>query len=249
MNISKHIAILLFTLSLALGLSGCFLAPPTGPGAWDRAEVSPMLICSQDPVNVSWRATRLGCLGDGCPPPPTVDIVSQPDQFSGNPIASFENFGARIIHPEEDTSITFDGTVAGVSLQQRIFNIELVLPEARTTVAGEFAGVCLSRQGVWAPLTFLNSRSDRVSILRICNSDRAAIILDVDFGGRTQQFQLSPNDCTDPEFSDIVVSATARPVISFDPSFSSNCNVDNSTITGTPPRSISADVVLFCRSQ
>ena len=75
---SRMLAVLGFATLLLLG--GCFL--DRTPIIWNT-DVYPAFVCPGDFVQLSYDTAEGGCLGDGCPEPVSVTVVSMPDILGG----------------------------------------------------------------------------------------------------------------------------------------------------------------------
>jgi hypothetical protein len=192
----KKFLILVLVCVLLVVFSGCEV-DRSGTG-WEQS-VNPSLICPGDPVTVRWNLdTPMDCVRGtwagigGCPPPPSVNITSSPNLFAGDTFPTGELDGNLIVHPEVETHFTLNSTYEGRELATYDYDVQLVLPEREFFVPLLFNGTCDGTRPTWDFVVPHNDPSERVKVVRICNS--YSDLIQIQFEG-AEPITLFPGEC------------------------------------------------------
>jgi uncharacterized protein YraI len=195
---SKFLAVLGFASMLLLG--GCFL--DRTPIIWNT-DVRPSFVCPGDSVQLSYNTAEGGCLGDGCPEPIRVNVVSVPDILGGGltmhgssggaaagPITSFTNF-----------TFTTSGGRYGHVRSPSSHSVDVILPFAESPIPIRASSSCSGDALVWQPveLSIPDFRSEAVRLVRVCNYSSDAVTLSLVFDTTTgsRRWTLLPGACTE----------------------------------------------------
>ena len=218
---STLFAVLGFASLLLLG--GCFL--DRTPIIWDT-DVQPSFVCPGDSVQLSYNTAEGGCLGDGCPEPILVNVISVPDILGGGlvmhgssggdtagPITSFTNF-----------TFTTTGGRYGHVRGPSSHSVDVILPSAESPIPIRASSSCSGDALVWQPveLSIPDFRSEAVRLVRVCNHTSQVVSLSLVFDTTTgsRRWTLVPGACTEDlsiEEGAKVVRAFLTPVVAGPP--------------------------------
>jgi hypothetical protein len=233
----RFIIVVISALQVIL-LSQCTVVR-VGTAGWEQS-VRPALICPEDEVTVQWSlADPGGCLGEGCPDPPSVNITSAPNLFAAGDFPTGDLVGTRIVQPQQDTHFTLDATYEGRALTQYEYDVQLILPERVHSIPATFNGTCEGTRPTWNPIIPHGDTSERVQLVRICNTSSDTVTFGFESGTR---LALGPGDCEDISEKPgnwIWVTDAPSAVLA------ANCFAHFKT----EPEDISTELVLACTSE
>jgi hypothetical protein len=197
-------------LATALLLSGCGLDRSIDP--W-QVQASPSNVCPGDSVTLNWNTHDGGCLGDGCPPPVTMSIASDPADVLGS--FSGLGYGSTTAGPINSyTTFTFSPSGGSRSRSPRTLNVRVILPEVDNIVPVSSSAYCNGSAATFnqIDLSIPIFRSEGVRVTDICKVSSDIVTLTLTFeNGAVQRYPLDPcimPDGLSPELGSTVVKAT-----------------------------------------
>ncbi len=204
-------------------LGGCFL--DRSPIIWST-DVRPAFVCPGDFVNLSYDTAEGGCLGDGCPPPVSVNVVSMPDILGGGLRMHGSTGGSAAGPISTYTTFTFSTTGGryGDVRDPETHAVDVILPSAESPIPIRASSSCSGDALVWQPveLSVPEFRSEAVRLVRVCNyaSDVVSLSLVFDTTTGSRRWTLVPGTCTEDlptEEGTKVVRAFLSPIVAGPP--------------------------------